>query len=314
MVLRVAEQLDYRPNRTARGLTTGRTGNIGIIVPDLGNPFFPAMLSGAQARARESDLSVFFADSGEDPRLEAELILAMAKQVDGVIVCSARMAGADLKSAADHTRLVLINRRYAGVPAVLMDSAGGSRQVIEHLAALGHSRVAYLSGPRNSWSNQQRRRGMRQASRTCGVEIVELGPFAPRFEAGQQGADLAMAAGVTAIFAFNDFMALGVLQRLADRGVSVPAEASVVGFDDIAMAGMCAPGLTTVSMPTQAAGRAAVTVLVEHMSATTETDVNHQRRLATQLIVRASTAPPHGSGQTPDHASRVPSTQESEGS
>jgi DNA-binding LacI/PurR family transcriptional regulator len=314
MVLRVAEQLDYRPSRTARSLTTGRTGNIGIIVPDLGNPFFPDILSGAQARARESDLSVFFADSGEDPRLEAELIRAMAKQVDGIIVCSARTAGADLRSAAEHTSLVLINRRYAGIPAVLMDSAGGSRQVIEHLAALGHGRVAYLSGPRNSWSNQQRGRGMRQAARACDVEIVEIGPFAPRFEAGQQGADLAMAADVTAIFAFNDFMALGVLQRLADREVSVPTEISVIGFDDIAMAGMCAPGLTTVSMPTQAAGRAAVGLLVERLSATTEGDANNQRRLATQLIVRASTAPPKVSGPVPDHASRVSSTQESEGS
>jgi DNA-binding LacI/PurR family transcriptional regulator len=186
---------------------------------------------------------------------------------------------------------VLLNRKNPGVPAVLMDSADGIRQAIEHLAALGHRRCAFLAGPRNSWSNKERRRGIRAATRTYGVEVVELGPFAPHFEAGLQAADIALAANVTAILAFNDLMALGVLNRLNDRKVSVPDEMSVVGFDDIAMAGMCTPQLTTVAMPTQQGGRVAVDLLLDQLTGG-DGESAAQRMVGTQLIVRSSTAPP----------------------
>jgi DNA-binding LacI/PurR family transcriptional regulator len=291
-VLRAADDLGYRPNRAARGLITGKTGNLGIVVPDLENPFFPSVVSGAQARARQADYAVFLADSGEEPRLEAELIYAMAKQVDGVIVCSSGMAVDDLRRASESTTLVLLNRKYPGVPAVLMDSADGIRQAIEHLAALGHRRCAFLSGPRSSWSNKERRRGLRSASRSSGIDVVELGPFAPHFEAGLQAADIAVAANVTAILAFYDLMALGVLNRLSDRGIPVPHDISVIGFDDIAMASMCTPQLTTVSMATQQAGRVAVDLLLDQLTGRYDATGPQQRVVATQLIVRASTAPP----------------------
>lgn len=292
-ILRAADELGYRPNRAARGLITGKTGNLGIVVPDLQNPFFPSVVSGAQAQARQADYAVFLADSGEDPRLEAELIHAMTKQVDGVIVCSSRMDVNDLRRASESTTLVLLNRKNPGAPAVLMDSADGIRQAVEHLAALGHRRCAFLSGPRNSWSNKERRRGLRSASRLYGVEIVELGPFAPVFEAGLQAADIALASNVTAIIAFNDLMALGVLNRLNDRKISVPEDISVVGFDDIAMAGMCTPQLTTIEMPMQLGGRAAVDLLLDQLgSGDGDSGPAQQRVVGTQLIVRASTAPP----------------------
>jgi len=291
LILRAAEDVGYRPNRAARGLITGKTGNLGIVVPDLANPFFPSVLSGAQARAREFDYAVFLADSGEDPRLEAELVRAMTKQVDGVIVCSSRTTTEELRRVSENTTVVLLNRKYPGVPAVLMDSMDGIRQAIEHLAALGHRRCAFLGGPQNSWSNKERRRGLKTAARIDGFEIVELGPFAPHFEAGLQAADLAVAAEVTSIIAFNDLMALGVLNRLHDRHISVPERMSVVGFDDIAMAGMCTPQLTTVAMPTEQAGRAAVDLLLDQLANDKGTS-SQQRVIGTQLIVRASTAPP----------------------
>jgi DNA-binding LacI/PurR family transcriptional regulator len=292
LILRAADELGYRPNRAARGLITGKTGNLGIVVPDLQNPFFPAVVSGAQAQARQADYAVFLADSGEDPRLEAELIHAMTKQVDGVIVCSSRMDIGDLRRASESTTLVLLNRKNPGVPAVLMDSADGIRQAIEHLAALGHRRCAFLSGPKNSWSNKERRRGIRTATRLYGVEVVELGPFAPHFEAGLQAADIALASNVTAIVAFNDLMALGVLNRLNDRKVSVPEQMSVVGFDDISMAAMCTPQLTTIAMPTQQAGRVAVDLLLDQLAGGDGEGGAAQRQVGTQLIVRSSTAPP----------------------
>jgi DNA-binding LacI/PurR family transcriptional regulator len=178
-----------------------------------------------------------------------------------------------------------------------MDAAGGMRQAVDHLAALGHRKIAYLSGPRASWSNRERRRGLRRAARQD-LEIVELGPFAPRFDGGPHAADLAIAEGVTAIIAYNDLMALGVMSRLADRGVSVPTRMSVVGFDDIPMAGMATPPLTTVSMQNERAGRAAVDLLVSLLTVTGAEAGDLRRELECQLIVRASTAvPPDPTGR-----------------
>jgi Transcriptional regulators len=289
-VLAVAEELHYRPSRAARSLTTGKTGNIGVVVPDLGNPFFSAILKGGQARAREADLAVFLADSEENPRLEIELVRAMARQVDGVIICSSRLSEAQLQQLRNDTTLVLLNRRVRGVSSVLLDSAGGMRQAIEHLVALGHHRIGFLGGPAGSWSNRERRRGLRTEARGRSLEITEFGPFAPHFEAGQHAADLAVAAEVTAVVAFNDLLALGVLSRLADRGIGVPDEISVVGFDNIPMAAMATPHLTTVALPLEQSGRVAIELLLEQLAH--PGSGTHEQGLPAQLIVRASTAPP----------------------
>ncbi|GAB3985517.1 LacI family DNA-binding transcriptional regulator [Actinoallomurus acanthiterrae] len=288
-VLHTAERLGYRPNRAARGLITGKTGNFGVIVPDLSNPFFPTVLKGVQARAREADYAVFLADCDENATEEIALVQAMAKQVDGVILCSSRMSPSQLERVVGTTSLVFINRQVRDHPTVLMGAAGGMRQAIDHLAALGHRRVAFLNGPKASWSNRERRRGLRHSARHD-MEIVELGPFAPRFEAGPHAADLAIAEGVTAIIAFNDLLALGVMSRLADRGVSVPGEMSVVGFDDIPMAGMATPPLTTVAMQNERAGRAAVDLLVNLLTVSGAEAGDLRRELDCQLIVRASTS------------------------
>lgn len=293
-VLAAAQALGYQPNKAARGLITGRTGNIGVIVPDLSNPFFPAVLKGVQARAREADYSVFLADAEEDPALEQELIRAMAKQVDGVVLCSSRASDATLVEIAADTPLVLLNRRIGNIPAVLLDSAGGARQAAEHLAALGHRRVAYTNGPSSSWSNRARRRGLKTRGSALGLEVVELGPFAPTFEGGLAAADQCVAAGASAVVAFNDLVALGVQSRLRDRSIAVPGEISVMGFDDIPMAQMGSPPLTTVSMPLERAGRLAIDMLARRIGGQVagSNGGSAHESLPTTLIVRASTAPP----------------------
>jgi LacI family transcriptional regulator len=289
-VLAVATELGYRPSPAARSLITGRTANIGIVVPDLGNPFFTGVLKSVQARAREAGYAVLVGDSDEDPAAEEELVRMMAKQVDGVLLCSPGIKDGLITALAENQPLTLVNRRIRGIGATLMDSAGGMRQIVGHLADLGHERCAYLNGPRNSWSNRERRRGLRAAARQRNVEIVELGPFPPRYDGGVRAADLAMAADVTAILAYNDVMALGVLARLRDLGIDVPGRLSVTGFDDLVFAAVCAPPLTTVAMPVQQAGRSAVDLLLGQLdhkdTATTQLD------LPTHLIVRATTAAP----------------------
>ena len=292
-VLAAAKQLAYKPNPAARSLITGRTGNIGIIVPDLDNPFYPSVLRGVQARAHQSGYAVLLADSGEDPVAEQNLVHTMAKQVDGVIVCAPFASDAQLADLARVTTLVLVNRRLPGIPAALMDVARGMRQAIGHLAALGHRRLAYLSGPRQAWSNRERRRGLLAAARSHRARLVELGPFEPKFEGGTEAADLAVNTGATALVAYNDMMALGALRRLVARGIRVPEDISLVGFDDILYAAMCAPPLTTVAMPMEAAGRAAVDLLLRRCGdVPPSADAQIHQKLACALIVRATTAQP----------------------
>lgn len=289
-VLAVAADLGYQPNLAARGLITGKTGNIGIVVPDLNNPFFTGVLKGVQNQARTASHAVFVADSDEDPSAEEQLVRAMAKQVDGVILCSPGIDEQQVRELAEATTLVLLNRRMRGVPAALMNSGSGMRQIIDHLVALGHHRIAYLNGPRTSWSNKERRRGLRIAVQKHDVDLVDMGPFPPRYEGGLQAADLAMAENVTAIVAYNDIMALGVLARLRDRGVRVPDDVSLTGFDDLMFGALCQPPLTTVAMPVVPAGRLAVDLLLDRL-ANQDAEVR-QEELDTQLIVRATTAPP----------------------
>jgi DNA-binding LacI/PurR family transcriptional regulator len=261
-VLKAAKALAYHPNRAARSLITGQTGNLGIVVPDLDNPFYPSVVRGVQARAQQAGYALLLGDSGEDPAAEQNLVHTMAKQVDGVILCAPFSSDAQIGELARLSALVLINRQLPDVPAVLMDAAHGMRQVVDHLAALGHRRLAYLGGPRKAWSNHERSRGLRAAARVHAVELLEYGPLEPKFAGGILGTDLALSSGASAIVAFNDLMALGVLSRLAALGIRVPDDLAVVGCDDILYAAMCAPPLTTVAMPMEIAGRMAVDLLL----------------------------------------------------
>jgi LacI family transcriptional regulator len=286
-VVRAAADLEYHPNRAARGLITGRTGNLGLIVPDLANPFFPSVVKGIQARAREADYAVFLADSDEHPAAEADLVRALSKQVDGLILCSPRMTEAVLRSLAGQAPMVLLNRRVPGIPAVTFDNLGGMRQAIAHLAALGHRRIAWVGGPRGSWSGRDRIRALRTVSAAAGTDLVEVGHVQPRFAGGVAAADLVLASGATAVIAYNDVVALGLLSRFTARDVAVPAQMSVVGIDGIPMAEMVHPALTTIALDTEASGRAGVDLLLHLL----KHDESVRRELETHLMVRASTGP-----------------------
>jgi LacI family transcriptional regulator len=287
-VLRAAQRLGYAPNRAARGLITGRTGNLGLIVPDLANPFFPSVVKGVQAKAREADYAVFLADTDEDPSVEAGLVRILAKQVDGLILCSPRAPEEDIRALSAGTTLVMVNRRIRNVPSVVFDNADGVRQAVAHLQALGHQRVAWVGGPRTSWSTRDRIRGLRAATAAAGMELHVAGHFPPQFEGGVAAADLVIASAATSVVAYNDVMALGLLSRLRDRGVDVPGDISVIGIDDIHMSGMSSPALTTISLAKEQLGRAAVDLLLALLQHA-EGVRNVRRELPTQLLVRAST-------------------------
>jgi DNA-binding LacI/PurR family transcriptional regulator len=286
-----AAELGWQPSRAARVLTTGRTANLGLIVPDLTNPFFPGVVKGVQSRAREAGYSVFLADTDEDPNVEADLAAALSKQVDGLLLCSPRMSDDELRAvAAGDTRVVLINRKLGQIPSVTIDNVDAIRQAVAHLKALGHTRIAHVAGPRASWSNRERTRGLRNAMTAAGLTLVELGNVVPQFAGGVAAADLVLAADVTAVVAYNDLVALGLLNRFTVRGVSVPNDMSLVGFDDIVLAEMVNPALTTVASPQEQAGRAGVDLLLQLLS-NPERVSTTRRELPSQLMVRHSTGP-----------------------
>ncbi|MGH3490141.1 MAG: LacI family DNA-binding transcriptional regulator [Actinopolymorphaceae bacterium] len=290
-VERAVARLGYQPNRAARGLITGRTSNLGLIVPDLANPFFPGVVKGVQARARAADFAVFVADTDEDVRAEVSLARSLAKDVDGLILCSTRMGEAELRSLAADSRVVLMNRRANGIPGVTVDNVGGMLRAVTHLAALGHRRIGYIAGPANSWSSRERLRGLPPAADAADVEVVEFGNFSPHVTSGVAAADLVLASGVTAVMAYNDVVALGLISRFSTRGVGVPERISVVGCDDIALSEMSNPSLTTVALPKEQAGRAAVDLLLRLL----DDDPREESvdiELDTHLVVRASTGPP----------------------
>ncbi|MEV0567614.1 LacI family DNA-binding transcriptional regulator [Dactylosporangium sp. NPDC050588] len=289
-VERAVAQLGYEPNRIARGLSTGRTGTIGFLVPDIANPLFAGIVKAAQRRAREFGLAVLLADSDEDPATELDLIRTLTKQVDGFVLCAPRAGDDELRSVCGDLPVVLLNRRVGQLPSIIFDNADGIRQALAHLAALGHRRVAYVAGPRTSWVNRERLRAFRTVAAGLGLEGVEAGNVSPDFEGGVAVADLVLAAGVTAVIAYNDMIGLGLASRFGARGVTAPGDVSIVGFDDIPASALVTPALTTVSQPKDQCGRAGIDLLADLLN-DRDRPGGTRTSLPARLIVRASTGP-----------------------
>ncbi len=290
-VVEAARQLGYQPNQAARGLITGRTNNIGLVIPDLENPYFASVTKGVQGRALAEGYSVFVADSDEDARTELELVRKLAKQVDGLILCSARMSEDDIASVVDATMMVLVNREWDGLTSVVVDDSEIIRQALEHLYALGHRHVAYVGGPERSWSNQRRWAAIEQIAPSLDdLEVRKLGSYAPVFDGGKSAADVVVASGATAALAYNDLMGLGILARLSARGIRVPDDLSVMGIDDVNVAGLVSPGLTTVRSPLSKVGRSAVNKLIDLINGAEQHDSAED--LPVHLVVRQSTSVP----------------------
>ncbi|MFT4122755.1 MAG: LacI family DNA-binding transcriptional regulator [Microbacteriaceae bacterium] len=289
LVLETSRGMGYRPNRAARGLITGRTGCIGLVVPDLENPFFGSIGKGVQDRARAAGYAVFIGDSGEDPTLEAEVVRGIAKQVDGVILCSARGSDESIRALAAETPLVLVNRGIEGLDSINFDNAAGLRAIMQHLLALGHTSIAYAAGPVTSWSNGRRTDAFRAfGEQSPDVRLIELGNFPPVFDGGVQAADLAIASGATAVVAYNDLMALGLIDRLRQRGKSAPEDMSIASFDNVPVSSMVWPKLTSVDFPRIQMGRVCVDTLLDTVLGRPHA-VPHTSDLPLELVVRQST-------------------------
>ena len=281
----VARRLGYRPNLLARALPSGRSTMLAMVVPDITNPHNFGLVRGAEAQARAAGYTLVLADAEGSPELEADHMERLGTVVDGFVLIAPRMPEVQLLAMRGRRPTVLFNREAEGFPSVVTDSDDGARQIVEHLAALGHRRLAYLGGPVGAWPDGERWRELSRHAGAAGAGIERLGPFAPTVEHGAAAADVGLASGATALVAYNDLLAIGVLRRLERLGAPVPERVSVVGFDDIFGADFCHPPLTTVTSPAEPAGRTLIDLLLG-------TRRGSQRLvLPTPLRVRASTGP-----------------------
>ncbi|GAB2597524.1 LacI family DNA-binding transcriptional regulator [Pseudactinotalea suaedae] len=288
---KVAREMGYEPNQVARSLTSGRSDILGLIVPDIANPFFPPIIKAVQSRAASRGKTVLIADVDEHPADEIKRARIMRKRVDGLIVVSPRTPTEQMSQLVDLQPIVFVNREVPGATSVLVDASEGIQEAVEHLASLGHTRIGYLNGPRRSWSNTQRRTAVHAACAQLGIELVELGPFEPQIQAGVRAADLVHSKDLTAVIAYDDLIALGLMARMTERGVKVGPDISVIGIDDSPMSGMAYPTLTSIHVPGARSGMTAVDLVLDLAENQGEPSEPQMVQLETRLIIRGSTAP-----------------------
>jgi DNA-binding LacI/PurR family transcriptional regulator len=215
-----------------------------------------------EAQAAAAGYTLVLGDTQESAERESAHADRLGSAVDGFVLISSRLPDDELRELRRRHPVVLFNRELEDFPSVVLDSVDGSRQVVEHLVALGHRRLAYLGGPASAWMDAERRRSLSADAARAGAEITRLGPFSPTLDGGAAAADVGLGSGATALVAFNDLLAIGILQRLERRGVDVPGRISVVGFDDIFGSDFCHPPLTTVTSPAEQAGRMLIDMLL----------------------------------------------------
>lgn len=291
LVARVSREMGYRPNAAAKALVSGRTRTLGLVVPNITNPFFAGLLKGAQARARDLGYIILLADTDEDYHVEQELIAEMSVKVEGLIlaVTPSAHATADVEDYAARLPIVLINREREGTSSARPEVEIGMRQALEHLAALGHKHICYVSTGDDSWMNHYRHDTAEAESTRIGLQLTVTGPYPPSAEGGAASLEPVLASGATAAICFNDLMALGLISQLSNRGMSCPADLSVIGIDDILYSAISIPPLTTIRVAPQRIGKAATDLLVAQIDRP-EAEIQ-QLKFPSDLVVRRSTGP-----------------------
>ena len=287
-----AAELNYQPNPVGRSLALGKTDTIGIVVPDLANPTFQAILRGLSMAAAQDGYRVLIADSSEVSSEEAILAGEARRRCDGLVLCAPRMGDAELEELAPSLHpMVLINRSTTEirVPSLMVDYGQGIQELAEHLVELGHSRIVFLAGPERSASNALRLQGLEKFKAGHPDVELQLIDGGSNFDTGHDAVDAVLASGGTVILAFNDLVAMGLLSGLHERGVRVPEDISVTGFDDIPFARYTTPPLTTAAVPiTELGGQAwhSLRALIRNEGAP-----NAVNTFRPQVEVRGSTGP-----------------------
>ena len=301
-VLQAALDLDFRPNRLARALVTARTHTIGAIVHDISDPYFGEIVRGLEDGARLEDYQVFVCSSDRDPERELGYVRALLSyRVDGLV-----FAGGGIEHRAyqrELARLIEDYRQHGGgvvvlaphsvrAPSATVDNRAGAFQMTRHLVDLGHRHIGFIAGPPLIRTSRVRLEGYRAALQDASVSYdpdrVAVGWFTSEGGAKAVSELLERDRDITAVFAANDVMAFGVLHELAGRGIRVPGDISVGGFDDIQMAEFVHSPLTTVRMPMYNMGRSGARMVLDLLAGRRV----RSQRLPVEIVVRSSTAPP----------------------
>ena len=292
-VLEVIRELDYRPNALAKGLLMKKTMTIGVIIPDISNPYYAEIVRGIQDIADHYGYAILLlnTDRNQD-RIIKHIYFLRDKSADGIIFSGGIIHGEKVLSSLNELRerVVVIGRHKVDFPAVLVDNTGGAAKATEHLVGLRHKRIGYIGGPDKSTSAKDRLSGYKNALTQRGYSIeknlIRKGDFTPR--SGYLSArDLIQKERLSAIFAVNDQMAFGAIRGAKELGLKVPEDLSVVGFDNIPFSSYFDPSLTTVEIPKYHIGAAAMEMVVNLISGE---NTEKLRWFDTHLLIRDSTA------------------------
>jgi LacI family transcriptional regulator len=298
-VIKAAERLGYQPNVLARGLRSNRTNSVGMIIPDLTNPLFPPVIRGIEDRLSESGVTLLVASSSNDPDKERDILDIMTgRRVDGLIVGTARRSDPALEAyVRAGNPVVLFNRTVDElvVSSVAADDHVGVGLALKHLHGLGHRRVAHVAGNIIASTGLERYQNFLNWSEVIGLDVDPDLVVHARWFNVQDGAAafrelLDRRTGFTAVLAANDLVALGIYDVCAERGIRVPEDLSVVGYNDIPFADRFAPPLTSVRIPQADIGRRTAELILSAIE--DPTSVSMSIRLSPELIVRGSTTYP----------------------
>jgi LacI family transcriptional regulator len=287
-VFAAARELGYRTT-SLPGLTTSKSRTLALVVTDITNPFYAEIIRGAHEAAADLGYFVRLSHTQEDPHLERAWIEHELSTVEGVVLASSRMSDSTIRTLAKQKPVVVLNRRLPEVPSLLIDNGRGMRRALEHLGELGHTSVTYVGGPEASWTDGVRWQALREAGFELNIKIRRVGPIqSPTIDAGFGRVREILAQPTTAVIAYNDVLAIGVIKGLRRLGVAVPGDVSVMGVDNIHLAEVVEPELTTVASPLRAQGQTAVRNLVAMIGGAVPT--GEPVLMPVRLVVRRSTA------------------------
>ena len=302
-IRQLALDMGYTPNAIAQSLQMQRTNTVGLVVTSIADPFLADIVKGVEEVARAAHLGVFLSASHHDPEQEIAVIESFhRRRVDGILIESSRISSQYAERLARiNVPTVLINSQSESpahmMHSVAVDDYGGARMAVEHLLALGHRAIGYLGVCNRPRSNTRRFEGYRDALLAAAApysdDMIVLPDAADETKSddvaiGQLALPRLVGAGVTAVFCYNDMLAIGALAACREHGIAVPRDLSVVGFDDVQLAQFVAPTLTTIHQPKVELGELAMQKLLDLLSERPVEDAV----LQPSLVVRASTAPP----------------------
>jgi LacI family transcriptional regulator len=297
-VQRAVDELGYSPNAIAKSLKSGRTGNVGVIVPDISNPYFASAVKGIDMEARERSYNLFLCNSDDSRVRQDQALEALLSVVDGLILTPSIESGPPPASLARHAGpVVLLDREFSEpltCDTVLADNIGGAKQAARYLSEIGHRRIGVISGPLTSTPGRQRHKGFLQGLTESGIEIEDQNTYVGDFrEVGGYVGMKHLLSGEppTAVFVANNLMAIGALRACKESGLHVPRDLSFVSFDDLQVATLLEPAITTVGRQPTNEGALAMSLLAQRLEGDS---LSEPQRcvLETRLAVRESCAAP----------------------